>query len=260
MTETTHDPLLVSCIVPVFNGERYLDEALRSLLAQTAGPPEVIVVDDGSTDATAEILASYADRVRAVRQENAGPATARNRGLRLARGQLISFLDSDDLWEPAKLERQLAFLAARPEVHACVTHAQNFWIPELQSEAETFREHRIAKPMPAFLASTLLARRAIFDRVGGFDETLRFGDSTDWFLRAARCGVKVAMLPEVLYSRRIHERNRSRVHGPNSREEFLALVKRHLDERRAVVGGDAEPSASPDRDAAEEARSGRRRI
>ena len=219
---------MVSCIVPVFNGERFLREALDSIVEQTHRPLEVVVVDDGSTDNTPQIAASYRD-VRLVRQANAGPAAARNRGLRETRGQLVAFLDADDLWRPEKLERQVGRFIRRAELGLCFTHGRNFWAPELREEEARLREHRIARPMPIWLPSTLLARRRVFDAVGGFDESLRFGHSTEWLLRARAEGIVVEMVPEVLYRRRLHGGNRSRRMSTESRDEFLRIVKAHAD-------------------------------
>lgn len=219
--------------MPVFNGERYLREALDSVLRQTYRRLELIVVDDGSTDGSPAIVASYGDRLRALQQANAGPAAARNRGLRAMRGDFAAFLDADDLWHPEKLARQMARFAESPVLDACVTHLRNFWIPELADEAARFRDHRIARPVPAYLPSTMVARRRAFDLVGTFDASLRFGHSTEWFLRAAARGAVVEALPEVLYSRRIHHANRSRKMHAESREEYLRLVKAHLDRRRS---------------------------
>ena len=100
-------PGLISCVIPVFNGERYLGEALESVLAQSYQPLEVIVVDDGSTDETAEVARRYGERVRYVWQPNAGETAARNLGLTAAHGEFIAFLDADDVWDSEKLERQI---------------------------------------------------------------------------------------------------------------------------------------------------------
>src|SRR4051794_39471252 len=124
----------VSCIVPVFNGERYLREALDSILAQSHSALDVLVVDDGSTDDSAPLAKSYGDRLRYFFQPNAGPAAARNVGLAAARGEFVAFLDADDRWHPHKLTLQLARFGARPELDYCVTHVQNFWVPELKEE------------------------------------------------------------------------------------------------------------------------------
>lgn len=218
--------------MPVFNGAPFLAEALESVFQQTHPNLELIVVDDGSTDDTPAVIAAYGDRVRALAQPNAGPAAARNHGVRAARGELVAFLDADDLWLPEKLSRQLARFAARPDLDLCFSLTTNFWIPELEAEAERFREHRIAKPLPGLLASTMLARRAAFEAVGEFDSGRGFTHSTDWVLRARERGLVFETLQEVLYRRRIHGGNRSRIHADASRDEYFDLVKLQLDRRR----------------------------
>ena len=120
--------MLISCIVPAYNGERYLGQTIDSILGQTYRPIEVIVVDDGSTDRTADVAAGYGAPVRLISQPNAGPAAARNTGIEAARGVFLAFLDSDDLWHEEKLERQMQRFAARPELDYCVTHIRNFWV------------------------------------------------------------------------------------------------------------------------------------
>jgi glycosyltransferase involved in cell wall biosynthesis len=223
---------LVTCIIPVFNGERYLREALESVFAQTYRSLDVVLVDDGSTDNTAAIAATYADRIHYVHQHNLGPPAARNKGIRAARGEFIAFLDADDLWHPEKLERQLKRFQARPHLNYCVTYCQNFWIPDLQAEAEQYRGHRVAQPLPGYVTQTLFARAAVFDSVGLFNVALAHGDSTEWFLRAAQQGAVMELLPDVLAYRRLHSENRSRLLSSNSREEFLHIVKMSLDSRR----------------------------
>src|SRR2546427_6476527 len=111
---------LISCIIPAFNGARYLREAVESILAQTYRPIEVIVVDDGSTDNTAEVVRNYRDQVRRVWQPNGGPSAARNQGVSAAQGAFVAFLDQDDVWHPEKLLRQMAQFATRPELDLCV--------------------------------------------------------------------------------------------------------------------------------------------
>jgi glycosyltransferase involved in cell wall biosynthesis len=225
---------LVSCIVPVYNGEPYVRETIKSILAQTHRPIEIIVVDDGSTDGTAEAVGEYIDQVKYVRQSNAGPAAARNLGIGLACGEFVAFLDADDLWHEEKLERQLTRFRVRHELDYCVTHCQNFWVPELEEEAQRYRNHRISRPMPAYVTGTLLARRTTFDTVGTFNIELDHGDSTDWFLRASERGAIGELLPDVLMYRRLHPTNRSRIRAQASRDQYVALLKETLDRRRKV--------------------------
>jgi glycosyltransferase involved in cell wall biosynthesis len=222
---------LVSCIVPVFNGERYLAEALDSILAQTYRPLEVIVVDDGSTDGTAHIVAGYGERISYLRQANAGPGAARNRGLDAAAGAYVAFLDADDLWHKEKLARQMARFEARPELELCLSHLQHFWEPEMKDEENRLRDHRFSKPLPAYAIQAMLARRTLFDAVGRFDPSLRMGEDIDWFLRAADRGTVTEMLPDVLTFRRMHEFNMSRDQATVF-DVLPRIFKASLDRRR----------------------------
>ena len=223
---------LISCIVPVFNGERYLAETLDSMLAQTYRPIEIIVVNDGSTDRTAAVVAGYGDRVHSLHQDNAGPATARNTGLNAARGEFLAFLDADDLWHPEKLERQMACFHESNEVDYCVSHVQNFWIPELIEEEKKFRDHRMSKSLPGYVTGTLLVRRDFLNIVGQFNVAIEHADDTEWFLRANERGGGLKLLPDVLLYRRLHYTNLSRVKASNSRDQYLQVVKTTLDRRR----------------------------
>lgn len=227
---------LISCIVPTYNGEGYLREALDSILAQSYRPLEVIVADDGSTDETLRVAHDYGELVRLVSQANAGPAAARNLGVRSARGELVAFLDQDDLWRPDKLRRQQERFAARPELDLCVAHVRRFWVASLRDQAERFRDHRLAKPLPGYITGTLLARRAVFDRVGLFDPARRYGDAMEWFLRAREWGAVTELLPDVLLLHRMHARNLSQAEAAGSRSEFLDILKTSLDRRRRPEG------------------------
>jgi len=223
---------LVSCIVPCFNGARFVEECIRSILAQTHRPLEIIVVDDGSTDASAAVVHRFGDAVRYHRRENGGPAAACNTGLALATGDFIAFLEQDDLWLEGKVRRQLTEFAVRPDLDYCVTHVQNFWVPELADEAWRHQRHPVMQPVPGYVVQTLLAHRRAFDKVGGFDESLRFACASDWFIRAAEKGASGVLIPEVLTRRRLHEDNLSRRHRQASRDQFLHVLKAMLDRRR----------------------------
>lgn len=225
-------PPLISCVVPVFNGERYLRETLDSILAQTYQPLEIIVADDGSTDGTAAVVSSYGDRVRYLRQKNAGASAARNLGITVAAGEFFAFLDADDLWHREKLARQMARFRERANLDGCVTMVQNFWVPQLDQEAARYRDHFLSKPVPGYHSETLLARRSIFRTVGLFNPALRHADKTDWFLRAAEKGAVIELLADILVYRRFHESNVSRSQGEASRDEYLRLLKASLDRRR----------------------------
>ena len=225
---------LISCIVPVFNGEKYLAEAIESIVKQSYQSIEIIIADDGSTDGTETVAGRYANRIHYLRQPNAGTAAARNLGLSVAAGEFVAFLDSDDVWHPEKLKRQIARFAARPELDYCISHAQNFWIPELIDEEKKFRDHRISKPLPAYATGTLLARHDSFNRVGRFNTAIRHADDTEWFLRANERGAAMELMPDVLLYRRLHYTNFSRMKASKSHDQYLRLVKTTLDRRRLL--------------------------
>lgn len=144
----------------------------------------------------------------------------------------MAFLASDDLWHPEKLARQISRFRLRRDLDLCVCHVQNFWVPELQEEAERFRNHRISQPLPGYVPQALLAKRAVFDTVGHFDPALRHADSTDWFVRAMEQGAVTELMPDVLVFRRLHGFNLSRRMASASREEYLQIVKTILNRRR----------------------------
>lgn len=227
-------PGLVTCVIPVYNGERFLAEAVESVLAQTHQPIAIVIVDDGSTDRTAEVARGFGERVRYLRQENAGPAVARNTGLAHAGGggEFVGFLDADDLWHSEKTARQVATLTADPALEYCVTLVQNVWTEEVETEEERFRHHPRGQPIPGYVSGTLLARRAAFERIGPFNPGLQHGDDTEWFLRAREAGVAGVLLEEVLLTRRLHQTNLSRLKADSSRDEYLTLLKARLDAKR----------------------------
>jgi glycosyltransferase involved in cell wall biosynthesis len=223
---------LVSCIVPVHNGEKFLGAALDSIAEQRYRPLEILVVDDGSTDGTAGVVAASGIDVRYVRQENAGGPAARNLGITLAEGAFVAFLDADDLWAPEKLDRQMARFTARRDLDISLAHAQNFWMPEVAVERRNLEGHRRTQPVPGYTAGTLLARRELFSRLGLFNAAMRHGEQTEWFLRAREVGAVVEVLPDVLLHRRLHADNVSRHRAQASRAQYLDLVKGILDRRR----------------------------
>ncbi|MFQ5500542.1 MAG: glycosyltransferase family A protein, partial [Candidatus Zixiibacteriota bacterium] len=216
----TENSRLVSVIIPAYNCERFLAETIESVLAQSYRPIEVIVVDDGSTDQSAEIARSYND-VNYIFQANQGTAVARNTGLAAAQGELIAFLDHDDVWMPNKLEVQVGYLIEHPGVELTICRIQNFFDPRVDVPPGA----RIVPQMREQINfMTMVARKEVFDRVGGFDPSYRVGNDFDWVTRAKDLGIAMTILPETLMLRRVHETNLSH-DTQTQRADLFRLVK-----------------------------------
>ena len=184
-------PPLVSVIIPTYNRRAMVQEAVDSVLAQTCSDFELIVVDDGSEDGTAESLARYGSAMRIYSQPRGGVAAARNRGAERAAGLYLAFLDSDDLWLPRKLEVQIAFMRERPWVQICQT--EEIWIrrgarvnPKKKHRKPSGDIFRASLELCLVSPSAVMMRRELFDAVGGFDETLPACEDYDLWLRVAR--------------------------------------------------------------------------
>ncbi|MEO7997031.1 MAG: glycosyltransferase family A protein [Gemmatimonadaceae bacterium] len=226
---------VISCVIPVFNGERYIRETIERVLQQSVAVADIIVVDDGSTDETAGIVRSFGDRVRLLQEPNAGPAAARNLGVTQSIGEFITFQDADDLWSIDKTQIQLRAFADDPLLMICVGHVENFASPDVPAEMQLPDFAARNKPMAGYTTPCLMVRRKVFDAVGMFDANLKHTDAGEWFKRARALGVKEKLLPDVLVQRRLHATNRSRVFADESRAEFLQLLKAGLDRQR--IGG-----------------------
>jgi glycosyltransferase involved in cell wall biosynthesis len=217
-----------SVVIPVYNGARYLAEAIESAKRQASTPCEIIVVDDGSTDATPEIAAKTAGIVYA-RQDHKGPAAALNHGARLASGAFISFLSADDLWCPDKLLLQHRALGGEPEGKLVFGHMKHFVSPDVTAAAAA-KLNCPPAPMAAFAAGTLLATLATFRSVGAFDERFTVGEFMDWYGRAVDLGLDIIMLPETVTLRRVHDANYST--AKLRTETYAPVLKTLLDRRR----------------------------
>ncbi|WP_447974980.1 glycosyltransferase family 2 protein [Nitrospira sp. Kam-Ns4a] len=196
---------LVSIIVPAFNAERFIQRALGSALAQSYSHMEVIVVDDGSTDCTAELVKGFDDpRIRYCYQRNAGQGAARNRGLAQARGQYITFLDADDQYLPGKIEKQVGFLEAHPDYVVCYCNALHFYTGEPERVFRKPRGGRSGNLLSELLKTsfinpnTVMVRREVLDKVGGFNETRYYPEDWDLWLRIALAGYQFGYLDEDL--------------------------------------------------------------
>jgi glycosyltransferase involved in cell wall biosynthesis len=226
---------LVSIIIPAYNAAAFINDAIESALAQDYRPIEVIVVDDGSSDETACIAERFGPPVICHRQQNGGPAVARNRGLLLARGEYIGFLDADDLYEPGRVKLQFNKLQQNPGLTIVMGRLKREQLDSEPGEPITF------KPMESddFICLQLglcLFRRTVFERVGVMEESLRHSDDWDWFMRARELQVPMLLHDDIVLRARLHWNNMTR--DRKAHMHFLPIMlKRSIDRRRAIEKG-----------------------
>ncbi len=233
MSDAPHLPVnagpLVSVIVPSFNHARYLRECVDSVLAQDHAPLELIVVDDGSTDGSLDILRDYGGRIALLQQRRGRQARARNLGLQAARGEFVAFLDSDDRYLPGRITSALRAFAADSTADLVwgdyrLIDADGCVLDEVRWQAadRDFRRELIAgNPI---CNATVTVRRRVLDTIGGFDERVpRVCDGAAWYQIAAR-GHRFVHLDRLVLDYRQHGGNDSRRFAPMTRDRDLALV------------------------------------
>lgn len=228
-------PPLVSVITAVYNGERFLGEAIESVIAQDHRPIELLVVDDGSTDRSAEIARSY-EQVILVQQPNRGLAAARNAALDRAEGSFITFLDADDRMAPGRLTTQLAYLAANEQVGCVLMHQELILEPGMTVPAWV-RPFGAPDEVVGGFTITAMVRREAQDLIGGFDPTLPVCEDVEWLIRLRDAGVGVEILPLLGTYRRIHGDNMS--HQTDTiRTELADILRARLERQRHARTGE----------------------
>jgi glycosyltransferase involved in cell wall biosynthesis len=225
------DNPLVSVIIPVYNGEKYLAEAIQSVLAQTWRPIEIIVVDDGSTDGSADIARRYGSPVRYCCQLNRGTGAARNKGIELAHGNFLAFLDQDDLWIEHKLTSQMAVFHHNTDLDIVFGHVEQFYSPELPEMTIKEIPHSSTR-MPGYHAGTMMIKRDDFRRIGLFKTDYHIAEFVEWYVRAKGFGIRSCMLPDIIMRRRIHKNNQSFLKLQH-RVEYVRILKAFLDGNRS---------------------------
>ena len=223
------EKFFASIIVPVFNGEAFLAEAIENIQQQGSHPLEIIIIDDGSTDGTAGVVKSLKGNVRYVHQSNKGPAAARNEGLKIADGNVIGFLDADDLWPENKLEIQLRYLCENPSVDIVLGKTQFMRQSGVVDGRKTYEEY--LKPGIFLNLGSGIFRKHVFDKVGLFDPELYYSEDADWFIRARELEVSISLIDQITLLYRIHQNNMTRGKTP-AEIGFLKVIKNSLDRRR----------------------------
>lgn len=228
-------PPLISVIIPAYNVEQFISQAIQSVLAQTCRPHEIIVVDDGSTDNTKEVLRQFDGKIRFLYQQNKGPSAARNAAINLSQGELICFLDADDLWTPDKLDEQLAFMEAHPEIAMVFSDHEEFneegivLASYLGEKRKAFQDFPIKigpidnafekLVIENFISTpTVMLRKSCLEKTGLFDEAIRSVEDRDLWMRIS-AAFPIACIPSIYCKRRFHE-------GNISRQQELALQGR----------------------------------
>lgn len=224
----------VSCLLSVLNGETYLAEAIDSMLAEQGPHDEIIVIDDGSTDGTPEVLKRYAGRIKVITQPNAGMATAYNRALEQATGRYVAFNDADDLWQPGRIARMCAVLDAEPATDLVFGMSLQFVSPEL-ADAD---KRRVAPPVALLrgeIFPCMMMRRTAYERVGRFDETMRVTFGYSWIAQAKAMNLGQVMLAETVSRRRLHPNNWSRLNRDQLNAESLKAMREQILRRRRAA-------------------------
>ena len=211
-------PESVSVVIPAYNAERFIAEAIESALAQTHPSLEVVVVDDGSTDGTAAAAEGYPG-VTLLRRPNGGIGAARNTGVAQATGDFLAFLDADDVWPAGSLS---ALLAEAEESGADAVFGQVVQFGEGRADDA---------PTAAPIASAGIFRREAYDRVGQFREDIKVGEFIDWWARAQEAGFRVSTVPVVTLRRRIHTTNTG-ITQAGSRVDYTRVLRAALERRR----------------------------
>jgi len=235
-SENDRRPPLVSVVIPTYNHAALAPEAVESALAQTWRNVEVIVVDDGSTDDTQLRLARFGSRISAIRQEHRGPAVARNAGIRASKGELIGFLDSDDLWMPEKAERSVTAFESDPALGVTYTAVRireldtgrKYLLPQYTMSGNMARD--LFLECKGVNTSTLMVRRAALEEVGLFDEELFRAQDWDLMIRLAE-KFPYRHIPEVLTERRLHGGSLSVTHQDLYAEYNLRVIRKAVARR-----------------------------
>jgi glycosyltransferase involved in cell wall biosynthesis len=224
----------ITVLIPVHNGERYLAEAIESALSQRPQPCEVIVIDDGSSDASLEVASRFSPSVRCLSHSNGGVSRARNSGVATSDGNYLAFLDADDVWTPGALGALVARLIGDPELDLVFGRVREFVTSEPQQDR---RGGLTARPglLQGFLPGSMLIRRSAFEAVGGFREDVRSGEFLDWIARSRDLGLREIQIDDHVVWRRIHGGNHG-LRRMDARVDYARVLKSALDRRRAAAG------------------------
>jgi glycosyltransferase involved in cell wall biosynthesis len=221
---------MISVLIPAFNAENYIGEAIESVLRQTYKDFEVIVVDDGSSDETRQMIEGFSGRVQYHYQENSGAGTARNCGVSLSCGNFLAFLDADDIWAENKLELQMREFQMDSSLEAVFGMMRQVFQKDWQKKTceSDFSADELIK---GYTQGTMLVKRESFVRVGMFSEENTIGEFVDWLLRAKEANLRMKLLPDLFLWRRIHDSNLG-IRRRSEITDYVKILKKSIDRRR----------------------------
>nr|NQU92803.1 glycosyltransferase family 2 protein [Bacteroidota bacterium] len=227
----SHNPL-VSIIIPVFNREKYIREAIESIINDHYLPKEIIVIDDGSTDNTAIIVSAFSN-ITVIRQENLGVAVARNVGIEASSGEFITFLDSDDIWIPGRIESCLSYFRSHPEIDF-VLGQQDMFLQNGIKKPGLIKQEWLERPMDVSNNGVIMLKKACYEKTGLFNPAYKKGEDTEWFVRAKEAHLKMARIPFVFLRRRIHDSNLSLNQGDPTNVNLFKIMRESIHRKKAT--------------------------
>ena len=221
----TKEPL-ISIMMPTYNNAKYIKQAIESIYAQNYDNIEIIVVDDGSTDTTKEILQQYKD-IKYFYIGHKGISVARNTALENTKGEYIAFLDSDDYWLPNKLNTQMQYFKEHPDCEIVFTKYENFFENEkLKTNKRAMHEKMMEKFLKQYLPSSII-KKELFEKYGFFDENFSGVEDTEFLYRLLEKGVNINhIIPEIFYVRRIHGQNVTLNYNQDTVKYITAILRK----------------------------------
>jgi glycosyltransferase involved in cell wall biosynthesis len=221
----------ICAIIAVKDGEAFLADAIDSIISQSYPGLQLLVVDGGSTDRSAEMARSY-EEVTLIEQRGEGLSGAWNQGVEASSGDLIGFIDSDDVWLPGKLDDQVELLEGRPDLAGANTFMR-FALLDGAELPSGVRPDLLDRDHPGHMPGTLLVRREVFDQIGNFDPAFELAMDVDWFARVKDAGLELGMVQSVLLEKRFHEHNLSHRHPDLYNREMAQALGRSVRRQRS---------------------------
>lgn len=218
----------ITTIMAVYNGEKYILEAISSLISQSYHNHEILVVDDGSTDNTADIVKNLHAKVTLLRKENGGVSSARNLGITHSKGHYINFCDHDDICPPDRLFNLLEALQSDPDIDFAFGHVEEF------SDSAKHLKIQPTKYAPGVCSGGIMIKKSAIEQIGQFDTSLSVAEFMDYFLRAKDLGLKFKIIPQTVLKRRIHNSNNSFLNRERLQLEYTTVLKNSLNRRKQL--------------------------